>query len=171
MGETATFITKSSRQTEQLGEALGRYLQPGEAVLLSGTLGAGKTVFAKGVARGVGVTDEVTSPTFTLVAEYLGRYPFVHIDLYRLYGNDGMAVSDKLSVAVLDSIGFDSYMDDASILLIEWPQGVADFFDEAIRVHIGIPTHVSQDERLIFARAIGVRSKVRLDEWVTQWQF
>jgi tRNA threonylcarbamoyladenosine biosynthesis protein TsaE len=165
--------THSPLETARLGEALGKVLQPGDSVLLSGTLGAGKTLFSKGVAKGAGVMDEVTSPTFTLVAEYVAgaHSPFVHMDLYRLYGGDGPSISSKLSGEALDSIDFESYLDGSFIILAEWPQGIIDYFDEAILVEIGIPESESPQTRLLSVETIGTQSRHRVDEWVKQWQF
>ncbi len=81
-------ITKSAKQTEALGERLGLALSGGEVILLSGELGAGKTVFCKGLARGLGVEDTVVSPTFTIMNEHPGRLKFNHFDAYRLSGAD-----------------------------------------------------------------------------------
>ncbi len=169
MADRHLFHTKSPDETMRLGMALGQVLHKGDAVLLSGTLGAGKTLFSKGIAKGAGIMDEVTSPTFTIVAEYEGRgfSPFVHMDLYRLYGED----TEALPFEVLDSIGFESYLDGTFIILVEWPKGVIDYFDEAILVDISMMRDESYDERTLSVEAIGLQGKHRLDEWVKQWQF
>jgi len=78
--------TASEEQTEAAGMALGTRLRGGETVALSGDLGAGKTVFTRGLARGLGITEPVTSPTFAIVQEYAGRLTLYHLDLYRLPG-------------------------------------------------------------------------------------
>jgi tRNA threonylcarbamoyladenosine biosynthesis protein TsaE len=81
----ATFISKSPEETSALGEQWGREVQAGWLIGLTGDLGAGKTLLVKGIARGLGITDRVHSPTFTLVNEYRGgRLPMFHLDLYRL---------------------------------------------------------------------------------------
>ena len=83
------FITNSSEETEALGARLARALEPGAVVAFTGDLGAGKTAFVRGLARGLGVQDRVTSPTFTIVNEYEGgRLPLFHFDLYRLGSAD-----------------------------------------------------------------------------------
>lgn len=83
------FHSNSPEQSIRIAESLGKTLIPGDLILLSGTLGAGKTTFTRGLARGLDVTERyITSPTFTLVNEYDGRIPFFHIDLYRLGGED-----------------------------------------------------------------------------------
>ena len=111
-------ISHSAGQTSRIGTALARRLRPGDLILLSGGLGAGKTKFIQGVARGLGIDEPVTSPTFALVAEYDGSiddYPvrFFHIDLYRI-DND---------ITDLESFGFDEIIDrEDAITAIEWPQ-------------------------------------------------
>lgn len=106
--------TRSLEETLQFGERLGRELKRGDVVALSGELGAGKTALIKGIARGLGVTDEVTSPTFTLIHEYGGgRVPLFHIDLYRL---------DSLEQAL--AIGIEEYLDVAGVTAIEWSEKI-----------------------------------------------
>ena len=104
-----TARTRSVEETRALAEGLGRaLLQPGDLVVLAGELGSGKTVFAQGVARGLGVTEPVVSPTFTIVREYQGRVPFAHVDVYRI---------DRLQE--LHDLGFDELLDDR-VTLVEW---------------------------------------------------
>ncbi len=82
------FVTNSPEETEELGERLGRALSPGDVVAFTGDLGAGKTAFTRGIARGLGIGDRVTSPTFAIVNEYEGgRLPLFHFDMYRLTSN------------------------------------------------------------------------------------
>jgi len=83
---TRTIVTSSADQTRAFGVALGALARPGDVIALYGGLGVGKTELAKGIARGVGVREVVNSPTFILMAEYSGRLPFFHLDLYRLDG-------------------------------------------------------------------------------------
>jgi tRNA threonylcarbamoyladenosine biosynthesis protein TsaE len=104
-----TFWSDSEAATRACGEAFGRALQGGEVVLLCGDLGAGKTQFAKGVARGLGVAAEVLSPTFTMAARYEGRLPLVHYDLYR--------VRDERELVEL---GFLSGDDPLEVSVVEW---------------------------------------------------
>src|SRR5687768_6814878 len=80
------WVTYTDDETRAIGEAVGRHLRPGDVLCLEGPLGAGKTSFAQGVARGLGVEEVVNSPTFTLVQEYAGRLPVYHLDVYRLSG-------------------------------------------------------------------------------------
>lgn len=106
-----TYRTESPDGTVELGEWLGTLLQPGMVLLLEGDLGAGKTCLAGGIMRGLGVDEHVTSPTYTLVNEYMGRFPVAHFDLYRL--DDPEALFD---------IGFEEYLDGKRVVLIEWPE-------------------------------------------------
>ena len=100
--------------TRALGAALATELGPGSVVVLSGDLGSGKTVFAQGVAEGLGVTERVVSPTFAIAREYEGRLPLHHLDVYRL---------DHVQEAI--DLGLDELFDDA-VTLIEWGDGVRD---------------------------------------------
>ncbi|WP_298272213.1 tRNA (adenosine(37)-N6)-threonylcarbamoyltransferase complex ATPase subunit type 1 TsaE [Geobacter sp.] len=106
-------LSHSVDETVRLGERLGRVLTAGAFVALYGELGSGKTHFARGVAAGVGVeaTVPVTSPTFTLLNEYVGRIPLYHFDLYRLAGGDDAV-----------ELGFDEYFHGEGVCLVEWPE-------------------------------------------------
>ena len=85
------YTTVSPEETERLGEGLGRLAQPGMVIAYTGDLGAGKTAFTRGLARGLGITERITSPTFTIVDEHLeGRLPLFHFDLYRLFSADDL---------------------------------------------------------------------------------
>ena len=113
-------ISHSEAQTQRLGLRLGTLVMPGSVVLLEGTMGAGKTVFAQGVALGLEVKEQVTSPSYTLIKEYhSGRLPFFHIDLYRIGSNDS-----------LWSLGLEEYIDGDGICVIEWARKVRDFLPE-----------------------------------------
>ena len=101
--------TRSVEDTRALAAALGAILAPGDVIALSGDLGAGKTAFVQGVARGLGSPDRVASPTFTLVRHYEGRLPIVHMDVYRL---------DRIQ-DVMD-LGFEDLLDGGGVVLIEW---------------------------------------------------
>ncbi len=109
--------THSSDETRELGSSLAGLLRPDDVVLLIGELGTGKTCFAQGVAHGLEVREQVTSPTFTLMREYRGRMPLYHLDAYRLEG-----------AADLFAIGVDEYLDAGGILLVEWGDRARDFF-------------------------------------------
>jgi tRNA threonylcarbamoyladenosine biosynthesis protein TsaE len=107
-------VSRSPDETRILGAALAPLLVPGDVVSLSGDLGAGKTVFVQGLATALGVDGPVTSPTFTLVHEYKGRYTVLHMDLYRL--NSFQEVLD---------LGFEELLDPGAVMLVEWGEAVA----------------------------------------------
>lgn len=109
--------TQSPDETRIVGAALAPTLLPGDVISLSGDLGAGKTVFVQGLATALGVDSAVTSPTFTIVHEYEGRYPIIHMDVYRL---------DSFQ-EVLD-LGFEELLDPQAILLVEWGEAVTPLF-------------------------------------------
>ena len=120
-------LSHSPDETEAVGARLAEQLGPGSVVAFTGDLGAGKTAFTRGLARGLGVTDRVTSPTFTIVNEYLGgRLPLFHFDMYRL------ASSDELF-----DIGWEDYLARGGVCAVEWSENVADALEpDAIRVDI-----------------------------------
>lgn len=109
-----TVTSRSPDETRIIGAALAPMLVPGDVVALSGDLGAGKTVLVQGVATALGVGRRVTSPTFTIVHEYRGRYPILHLDVYRL--NSFQEVLD---------LGFEELLDPEAILLVEWGEAVS----------------------------------------------
>ena len=120
------FLTNSPAQTEAVGTALGKILQPGAILAYRGDLGAGKTAFTRGLARGLGCGEIVTSPTYTIVNEYLsGRIPLFHFDMYRLASSDD-----------LWDIGWEDYLDRGGVCAVEWSENVADAMEDAIRVII-----------------------------------
>ena len=104
--------TRSPEETYELGRKIGLQARPGQVYTLTGDLGVGKTVFTKGFAEGLGIDDDITSPTFTIVNEYhSGRIPFYHFDVYRIGDEDEMF-----------DIGFDEYVDGDGVCLIEWAE-------------------------------------------------
>ena len=120
------YITNSSAETEAIGTALGKIIPPGTVIAYRGDLGAGKTAFTRGLARGLGCTDIITSPTYTIVNEYLGgRIPLFHFDMYRLRSSDD-----------LFDIGWDDYLDRGGICAVEWSENVDDAMEDAIYVTI-----------------------------------
>ena len=120
------FITHSPAETEAVGVALGKILLPGSIVAYRGDLGAGKTAFTRGLARGLGCTENVTSPTYTIVNEYLsGRLPLFHFDMYRLHSSDD-----------LWGIGWDDYLDRGGVCAVEWSENVDDAMENAVYVTI-----------------------------------
>jgi tRNA threonylcarbamoyladenosine biosynthesis protein TsaE len=163
-----SITTHSAGETARLGQALGVLLNMGHVVLLSGQLGAGKTTFSKGIAKGLGVVEEVTSPTFTIVAEYEGRIPLAHMDLYRLYGENGEAPDIG---SLLDQIGWEDYIEGDYAVLVEWPAGVAAQVADALHVDISTAPLPRVDERVFHCKATGPNSWAVLDEWVKKWLF
>ncbi|GEA14086.1 MAG: tRNA threonylcarbamoyladenosine biosynthesis protein TsaE [Moorella sp. (in: firmicutes)] len=106
---TVQIWLKNAEATGELGRILGRLLNPGDVIILTGELGAGKTTLAQGLAQGLGVTGKVTSPTFTLIQEHQGRLPFYHIDVYRLE-DPGAALE----------LGLEEYLYGQGVTVIEW---------------------------------------------------
>ena len=120
------FTTNSPAETEAVGAALSRILIPGTVIAYRGDLGAGKTAFTRGLARGLGVSDPVTSPTYTIVNEYLGgRMPLFHFDMYRLHSADD-----------LWDIGWEDYLERGGICAVEWSENVTEAMEDAITVTI-----------------------------------
>ena len=120
------YITNSPAETEQVGAALGRILSPGTVLAYRGDLGAGKTAFTRGLARGLGYQEPVTSPTYTIVNEYLGgRLPLFHFDMYRLASSDD-----------LWDIGWEDYLERGGICAVEWSENVEDALEGSISVTI-----------------------------------
>jgi len=113
MNASARVVAKGADATEAAGEVVGALLQTGDLVVLTGELGAGKTTFVKGLARGLGVTQPVTSPTFTIVQEYDGRVPVAHVDVYRL---------DRIQE--LHDLGFEELLE-RGVTVVEWGEAVA----------------------------------------------
>ena len=120
------YTTNSPAETEAIGSALGRILPPGSVIAYRGDLGAGKTAFTRGLARGLGCTEIVTSPTYTIVNEYLGgRIPLFHFDMYRLRSSDD-----------LFDIGWDDYLERGGVCAVEWSENVDDAMEDAIYITI-----------------------------------
>lgn len=120
------YITNSPLETEAVGAALGKIIHPGTVIAYRGDLGAGKTAFTRGLARGLGCTETVTSPTYTIVNEYLGgRIPLFHFDMYRLRSSDD-----------LFDIGWEDYLDRGGVCAVEWSENVEDAMEDAIVITI-----------------------------------
>ena len=129
------WITNCEKETEQLGERLGAALKPGSVLAYTGDLGAGKTAFTRGVARGLQVPERVTSPTFNIVNEYEGgRLPLFHFDMYRLGGADE-----------LFDIGWEDYLAQNGVCAVEWSENVEEALEEGtIRIDIRRGVHDHQ---------------------------
>jgi len=120
------YISNSPAETEKIGAALGRVITPGSIIAYRGDLGAGKTAFTRGLAKGLGCGEMVTSPTYTIVNEYLGgRCPLFHFDMYRLRSSDD-----------LFDIGWDDYLDRNGVCAVEWSENVDDAMEDAIYITI-----------------------------------
>ncbi len=130
-------ITKSAAETRALGEKLAGRLQPGDVLLLEGDLGAGKSELTRGIAKGLGVTETVTSPSFTILNVYeSGRFPLYHFDWYRLESSEE-----------LYELGMDEYLGGDGAAVVEWPGRCPDAVPEgAVRIRM---TAVGENERLI----------------------
>lgn len=120
------YITHSPAETEAVGAALARLLPPNTVLAYRGDLGAGKTAFTRGLARGLGYAEPVTSPTYTIVNEYLGgRLPLFHFDMYRLRSSED-----------LWDIGWEDYLDRGGICAVEWSENVADALEDPVVIAI-----------------------------------
>lgn len=136
-------ITASPWETERLGEQLGRVLPPC-VIALTGDLGAGKTAFVRGLARGLGFGGEVSSPTFAIVHEYRGgRLSLYHFDMYRISGWDD-----------LDTTGFFEYQESPSVLAVEWSENVENALPDR-RLTVEIRRGETDGERRITVTALG----------------
>ena len=123
-----TYYSQSEKETKQLGFNLSKKVVKGSVISLRGSLGAGKTVFAKGFAEGLGITEAIVSPTFTLVQEYDGVLKMYHLDLYRLSGEDEF-----------ESMGGEDFLYPDGVTLIEWSEKIEDMLpDNTIFINITI---------------------------------
>jgi tRNA threonylcarbamoyladenosine biosynthesis protein TsaE len=128
--------TTGAAETESVGEAIGAQLRVGDLVVLTGDLGAGKTTFAKGLARGLGVTQKVTSPTFTIVQEYDGRVPVAHVDVYRL---------DRIQE--LHDFGFEELLE-SRVTIVEWGEAIALVLPRD-RIDVRLTLHDDEDDHRV----------------------
>ncbi len=132
------FISHSAEETEEIAKELAKTLSAGSIILYEGDLGAGKTTFTKGIAKALGISEVVTSPTFALVNEYYGKFPLFHFDLYRISNTDD-----------LYAIGFFDYLDRGGIICAEWSENIPELeqeFKNAVKVRI---EKLSDSERRI----------------------
>lgn len=120
------YLTQSPEETEKLGICLAEKLRPGTVIAFRGDLGAGKTAFTRGLAKGLGIDEPVTSPTYTIVNEYLtGTMPLFHFDMYRLGSSEE-----------LFDIGWEDYLARGGVCAVEWSENVADAMEDAIEIEI-----------------------------------
>lgn len=154
MNRALWVTTYSPDETRILGASLGPLLLPGDVISLGGDLGAGKTTLVQGIAASLGVPGFVTSPTFTIVHEYEGRYPIVHLDVYRLN-----------SIQEVLDLGFDELLDPGAILLLEWGEAVGPLLpNKYLEINIGRSSnHDSDNERPFQFRPHGI-------EWIPKLQ-
>ena len=139
-----TVNSSSPKETEALGEALGAQLRAGDLVVLTGDLGTGKTTFTKGLARGLGVTDRVSSPTFTIVQEYDGRVPVAHVDVYRLE-----------RIQELHDFGFEELLEER-VTIVEWGEAIALVLPrDRIDVRITMDEAHGDDARVVEIAPVG----------------
>ena len=110
-----TFTTSSAEETITLGEKIGRLLKKGDIIAMKGTLAAGKTTITKGIAKALGITDTITSPTFCLISEYQGTMPLYHMDVYRLDGTEDFI-----------NLGTDDMLYGDGVSIIEWSEKIMD---------------------------------------------
>ncbi len=146
------YHSRGPGETRELGGRLATVLRPGDVLLLVGELGAGKTCFVQGLARGLGVAEQVTSPTFTLLREYQGRLPLYHLDAYRLEGPGD-----------LFDIGVEEYLEGEGVLVVEWGDRARDFFS-LDHLEIGFEFANGDDERHIRFVAHGASWEERMPE-------
>lgn len=137
------YLTKSTEETSKIGEQLGKLVDIGNIICLSGDLGAGKTAFTKGIAKGLGVEDYVTSPTYTIINEYEGRLPLYHFDVYRL--ND---------VEEMYELGYEEYFFGDGVVVLEWADIVKEIIPKE-RLWITILNSKGDDSREIIMEATG----------------
>ena len=131
-----TFISHSEKETEKIGEEFASKVGEGTVLAMYGDLGAGKTAFVRGLARGMGLSSRVSSPTFTIVNEYCGDRELIHFDMYRLSSADE-----------LFDIGWEDYLARGAVCAVEWSENVSDAFEgDEITVRI---RKLSADERQI----------------------
>ena len=142
-------VTKSADDTRELGAALAAVVTPGDVVLLAGDLGAGKTTLTQGFARGLGVAEQVTSPTFVLMRPYEGRLSLVHVDAYRL---------EHLQEVI--DLGLPEMLDDGALAIIEWGDVVAPALPPDF-LELRLEYRESEDERAVHLRTAGSRWAAR----------
>ncbi|MGI5963183.1 MAG: tRNA (adenosine(37)-N6)-threonylcarbamoyltransferase complex ATPase subunit type 1 TsaE [Lawsonibacter sp.] len=132
------YVTNGEKETEALGKRLGEQLKAGTVVAFTGDLGAGKTAFTRGLARGLGISQTVTSPTFTIVNEYEGgRLPLFHFDMYRLSSSEE-----------LFDIGWEDYLARGGVCAVEWSERVSDALEPGT-IFVEICRGVQEDQRKI----------------------
>ncbi len=152
MSRVIELIVPGAEDMRALGEALAGVLVPGDVVALTGDLGAGKTTLVQGAARGLGVADgSVTSPTFTLVREYRGRWPVYHLDVYRL---------DRIQEVI--DLGFEELLDPDGVAFVEWGDAIEGLLPEG-HLEIELWTRPEDEGRIALISAGG-------GDWASRWE-
>ncbi|NLY44173.1 MAG: tRNA (adenosine(37)-N6)-threonylcarbamoyltransferase complex ATPase subunit type 1 TsaE [Clostridiaceae bacterium] len=147
-------VSKSPEDTIKIAYTIGKYLRPGDVICLGGDLGAGKTAFTQGLAKGLGIKEHVTSPTFTIVNEYYGMMPMYHFDVYRINDPDEMM-----------EIGFDEYVDGDGISVIEWAEKIQDILPPYyLNININKKLEEGDNYREIVLEAVGDKYRPVIDQ-------
>ncbi len=157
MSETTklTLHTKNEQQTIRLGELIGKSVEPGTIIALKGELGAGKTVFAKGIAKGLEVVEEPNSPTFVIMNSYMGRKPLFHFDLYRISSPDE-----------LFDIGYEECFYGNGVSVVEWADRLPEVIPEnSIWVEFRVPKNIDDENKTI--REIIIEGK---QKWLSSFK-
>lgn len=149
--ESDPIVLADADATRALGASLAAVIRSADVVALSGDLGAGKTTLTQGLARALGVTDDVISPTFALMSEYFTHPPILHVDAYRLQ-----------SAADAAELGIDEYLDDGWAVVVEWPENITGALPEDI---LTVRLEYDGDRRVASLSATGPVSAERLEEW------
>lgn len=140
--ESFTFISNSPSETMKLAEMLAQRLKRKDVLTLEGDLGAGKTTFTKGLAKGLGIKRNINSPTFTIIKEYQGEIPLYHMDVYRLEGST-------------EDLGFEEYFDGDGVTVVEWAHLIEDQLpNELLSIHL---YHQGDSNRRIILQPCGER--------------
>lgn len=148
-------VTDSPQKTKALAEMIGRAVSAGTLITLSGDLGAGKTTFTQGLARGLDIDRKVTSPTFTIMKEYKGRLPLYHIDAYRLEN-------------ITQDLGFEDYIDGDGVCVIEWANFIEYVLpDQLLNIEFTIN---DDDSRTLTLQGHGEKYEEVISKICTQWE-
>lgn len=134
--ERCVIVTRQEKETKELAAKLAATLKPGDVLALEGDLGAGKTTFAKGLAKGLGIAEPIDSPTFTIIKEYEGKFPFYHMDVYRIEEPE-------------EELGLEEYFFGDGICLVEWASHVKPLLPEET-LWLSITVEADGDRRLEF---------------------
>ena len=154
MSVTLRLVSHGAEETLRIGAELGRRLQPGDALLLTGDLGAGKTTLTQGVAQGLDVAERPRSPTFVMATEYHGRLPLYHLDLYRVE-----------ELGELGDLGLDEYLNGDGVTVVEWADRAPLAFPER---GIWIAMDVSGEDTRDITVSCGDLGNPALAEWLEQ---